>query len=181
MNMNLNRKGYLAVEVILASVVAITIAIFLMEITVKLVNVTDDAYVDTELLTDKTLIIKNIKNQLEEDIKNNCGIKSISEISSSIVSGYKIDFYKEDAADNYYDRKIYVLDNQVIYDEDSDDVTEFYHKNLNKKYLSNFSITTSKTGTINNNEYILFKIEADSKFSKEPFIANIIVQNNKTC
>ena len=75
--MNLNRRGYLAVEVILASVVAVTIAIFLMEITVKLVNITDDTYVDTELLTDKALIIKNIKGLLEEDIKNNGGIKNI--------------------------------------------------------------------------------------------------------
>lgn len=64
--MKLNRKGYLTVEVILASVIAVTIAFFLMEITIKLVNVTDDAYVNTELLTDKTLIIKNIKGQLEK-------------------------------------------------------------------------------------------------------------------
>ena len=51
--MKLNRRGYLTVEIIIASAMAVTIAIFLMEITINLVNVSDDAYVSTELLTDK--------------------------------------------------------------------------------------------------------------------------------
>ena len=179
--MNLNRRGYLAVEVILASVVAVTIAIFLMEITVKLVNITDDTYVDTELLTDKALIIKNIKGLLEEDIKNNGGIKNIQILNRGANDiRLIIDFCRENDAENY-DRTLYIYDNELIYQENSLDENEFYHKVLNKKYLSNFSITSSKTGTINNNEYILFKITADNKFFEDPFMANIIVYNNKTC
>ena len=40
----LNKKGYLAVEVILASVVAVSIAVFLIDLTVKMVNKTRRSY-----------------------------------------------------------------------------------------------------------------------------------------
>ncbi len=163
--MNLNRRGYLAVEVILASVVAISIAIFLMEITIKLVNVTDDAYIDTEILTDKALITKNIKKLLEDDIEENGGISSITCTDTSC----QINFCSNSSSielDN---------NNQITYNG-----TNNYDKTLNKN-LSNIKITTNKTGNIDNGDYVLFKITADSKFTKENFEANIIVYNNKTC
>ena len=164
--MNLNRRGYLAVEIILASVVAISIAIFLMEITIKLVNVTDDAYIDTEILTDKALITKNIKKLLEDDIEKNGGISSITCTNGTLC---QINFCSNSSSielDN---------NNQITYNG-----TNNYDKTLNKN-LSNIEITTNKTGNIDNGEYVLFKINANSKFSKENFEANIIVYNNKTC
>ncbi len=156
--MRLNNKGYLAVEVILASVVAITIAVFLMEITVKLVNITDDAYVDTEIITDKTLIIKNIKEHLEEDMKNNGIITNIScnslycniTFNNSTTSIIKI--MNRDG-----------VDYKIQYGD--------YSKNINKN-LYNYTISSSKS-----EDYVLIKITADNKFSKEPFEANIIVYN----
>lgn len=181
--MNLNRKGYLTVEVILASVVAISIAVFLMEITIKLVNVTDDAYVDTELLTDKGLIIKNIKENLEKDIERGGGIKKI-ELSNS--SGREpratIIFCKDNDYDNeiYYERAMYIYNNQFVYEENSPDEEIFYSKKLNDN-LYNFNIASNPYGEVGDKEYVLFKITADSKFTKEPFEANIIVYNNKTC
>ncbi len=81
--MKLNRKGYLAVEIILASVVSITIAIFLINISVKLVNRTDNSYVDTIFVSDKTLLTKNIKEEIENDISNNGIIRSTSCSDSS--------------------------------------------------------------------------------------------------
>lgn len=189
--MKLNRRGYLTVEIIIASAMAVTIAIFLMEITINLVNVSDDAYVSTELLTDKALIMKNIKENLEEDIKNNGGIKSIQSISwpptNGITSiGYVIDFCKENEGSGddeiNYDRTLFIYDNQLVYKENSDDEYEFYRKNLNKKYLNNFSITSSSTGDIYNNDYIMFTISADEKLSNDKFKLSIVVRNNnKTC
>lgn len=183
MKVNLNRKGYLAVEIILASVVAITIAVFLMEITVKLVNVTDDAYVDTELLTDKALIIKNVKENLENDINEFGGIKKIERYTSEGKRGYIIYFCN--SANQDEDRNIYITTNNIIeystdlYNEAQDE-TIFYSKTLNK----NLNADSAKIDSIENlstSDYILFKITADTKFSKEPFIANIVVKNNKTC
>ena len=50
--MKLNRKGYLTVEIILASTLAFAIAFFLIEITVKLVSKTDDIYRDIIITND---------------------------------------------------------------------------------------------------------------------------------
>ena len=56
--MKLNRKGYLTVEIILASTIAFAIAFFLIEITVKLVSKTDDVYHETVIAYDDAIIIK---------------------------------------------------------------------------------------------------------------------------
>ena len=65
----LNRRGYMTIEIILASVITFVIAFFLIDLTIKLVNTTDDAYADTVLTTDKALVIKNIKKYLEKDFR----------------------------------------------------------------------------------------------------------------
>lgn len=180
--MKLNHKGYLTVEVILASVVAITIAIFLMEITIKLVNVTDDAYVDTELLTDKALITKNIKENLESDIKKFGGIREIESYTLNEEKGYVIYFCNSGSQDD--DRNIYISNNVIEYTTNiyhgAQDETKFYSKVINKN-LNIESAKIESIGNLSGSGYILFKITADSKFSKENFEANIIVYNNKTC
>ena len=71
--LKLNRKGYLTIEIILASAIAFVIAFFLIDITMKLVDKTDNYYVDTVFMTDKVLITKNIKELIENDI-NDLGI-----------------------------------------------------------------------------------------------------------
>ena len=71
--LKLNRKGYLTIEIILASAIAFVIAFFLIDITMKLVDKTDNYYVDTVFMTDKALITKNIKELIENDI-NDLGI-----------------------------------------------------------------------------------------------------------
>ena len=72
----LNKKGYLAVEVILASVVAVSIAVFLIDLTVKMVNKTNDNYTNTLFLTDKALITNHLRKEIKQDMKNNSGLNS---------------------------------------------------------------------------------------------------------
>ena len=177
--MKLNRKGYLTVEVILASVAAIGIAFFLMEITIKLVNITDDTYVDTDLLTDKALIIENIKENLEKDTKDASGggIDSMSctrsKCNINFCYGLK--------------RYIEVKDNQIIYG-DGENNEALYNKKINDKILSgNASIQTNAIKnqigevTVDDNAYFYFKITADNKFSNNNFEANIVFFNYKEC
>lgn len=76
--LKLNRKGYLTIEIILASVIAFAIAFFLIEITMKLVDKTDNYYVDTIFMTDKALVTKNLKALIENDINEYGKITSIS-------------------------------------------------------------------------------------------------------
>lgn len=152
--MHLNRKGYLTVDVILASVVAVTIAVFLMEITIKLVNITDDEYVNTELMTDKALIIKNIKNLIEEDIKDNNTISSVSCSNNRCTINYS------------GIRKILNVENNIVY----------YGDNYSKKLDS--SLTNLVLNYYTENDYYDFYITADNKFSKKPFRIDIIVKNS---
>lgn len=147
----INRLGYLTIEIIIASAIAITIAVFLMEITVKLVHVSDDAYVDTEILTDKSLIIKNIKSELEKDKGY---IKSISCINNNKCTI---------TLKNNFKKEMKISNNMLTYDS--------YSKKLNTN-IDNWNVT----GSINNN-YVLITISGTNKFSKNDFKANIIVYN----
>lgn len=72
--MKLNRKGYLTVEIILASTIAFAIAFFLIEITVKLVNKTDDVYHEAVIAYDDAIIINNIKEKIKDYIIETDGL-----------------------------------------------------------------------------------------------------------
>lgn len=87
--MKLNRRGYIAVEIILASIVSITIAVFLIDITIRLVNRTDNNYIDTIFVSDKALLTKNIKEEIENDISNKGVIDSISCSNSKCSINFK--------------------------------------------------------------------------------------------
>ena len=150
----MDRKGYLTVDVILASVVAVSIAIFLMEITIKLVNITNDEYVSTDLMTDKALIIKNIKSLIEDDIKNN-SIESVTCDGNSCTIHYHLN----------YD-KILKIDNNKVY----------YSNNYSKELDS--SLTNLVLNYYTKNDYYDFYITADNKFSKESYRIDVIVKNS---
>ena len=79
--MKLNRKGYLTVEIILASTIAFAIAFFLIEITVKLVSKTDDIYRDTIITTDSSIVTRNIKKEVTKVINEEENNKTISNIT----------------------------------------------------------------------------------------------------
>lgn len=76
--MKLNRKGYLTVEIILASAVAFAIAFFLMEITVKLVSKTDDVYHETVITYDDAIMINNIKDKIIDYIIETDGLALVN-------------------------------------------------------------------------------------------------------
>ena len=56
----LNNKGYLTVEVVLASVIAFGLAYFLLNLTIKVKDKNDDILVKTILINDKAIIENNI-------------------------------------------------------------------------------------------------------------------------
>ena len=76
----INRKGYLTVEIILASSIAFVIAVFLIDLTIKLSNKTDDAYLDTILTTDKAIIT----NKIMMDIKTKKLVNVVAREVSSL-------------------------------------------------------------------------------------------------
>lgn len=155
----LNRKGYLTIEIILASVTAFIIAFFLIDLTVKLVDTTDNAYIDTVLITDKALIMKNIKKNLENDISIYNGIDRVECASNTCKVYFK----------NLEIKKIMVENNTIKYTDSDNNV--IYEKKIDSS-LSNINLTST-----NNSEYYNFKISGENIFIKENYDINIIINN----
>lgn len=63
----LNNKGYLLVEIILASVIAMVIAYFMTDLTIKLKNKNDDLLVRTLVSTDQAIVYNTIMRDLYSD------------------------------------------------------------------------------------------------------------------
>lgn len=92
-----NRKGYMLVEIIVASVISFAMAYFLIDITLKLVNKNDDYYVESKILFDKSSITKVIMDDINSnllvgiyDLKNESTEKYIIlEFSDGTNTGYK--------------------------------------------------------------------------------------------
>ena len=64
--MNLNKKGYMLVEIVIAFGIAMAIAYYLMNLTYKFKNTNEDIYQSTIYLKDKVSVTKNIMNDLEK-------------------------------------------------------------------------------------------------------------------
>lgn len=148
----LNKKGYLAVEVILASVVAVSIAVFLIDLTVKMVNKTNDNYTNTLFLTDKALITNNLRKEIKKDIekekngpiqradfngKYTCNLKFTGGNTSNITIG----------------------GNEITYQSDRE---KKYSKKINKD-IKYSSIYIDKCGVENN--YLIIKINFEDIFT----------------
>lgn len=149
--MKLNRKGYLTIEIILGATIAFAIAFFLMEITIKMVNVTEDNYKDIVVITDNALVISNIKELLDN--------KEITNITCSS----NICTITYDDIDNTTHTTHLGIDNRsVIYKESTN---YLYVKELDKS-LSNITLTSTIRGDITgeNKNNIYFKITAQNIF-----------------
>jgi len=63
--MKLNRNGYMLIEIIISSVLAMTIAYYLLNLTYKFKNTNEDIFESISYTKDKILVTKNIMNDLE--------------------------------------------------------------------------------------------------------------------
>lgn len=63
--MKLNKKGYMLVEIILASALAFGLAYFILELTLKVKEKDDDLFVETLVATDKTIISNKLMTYIE--------------------------------------------------------------------------------------------------------------------
>ena len=73
--MKLNNKGYMLVEIILASTIAFALAYFIMDLTIKMKNKNDDLLVETFVETDRAIIANEIMEyMINENINFTCAI-----------------------------------------------------------------------------------------------------------
>lgn len=64
-SVKLNNRGYMLVEIIVAAVLAFSIAFYLLHLTYHFKDVDEDIYYSTNLLTEQLLVTKNIMGDLE--------------------------------------------------------------------------------------------------------------------
>lgn len=148
----LNKKGYLAVEVILASVVAVSIAVFLIDLTVKMVNKTNDNYTNTLFLTDKALITNNLRKEIKKDIeKEKNGSIQRADFNGKYTCNLK---FTGGNTSN-----ITISGNEITYQSDRE---KKYSKTINKD-IKYSSIYIDKCGVENN--YLIIKINFEDIFT----------------
>ena len=108
--MKLNNKGYMLVEIIVASVIALVMAYFLIDITIRLVNKNNDYYVESVLLTDKNLVTKEIMEDINDNSNNDILLTSINVTNSgdNIVTA-ELSFNNETSKDLIIDKSSNII------------------------------------------------------------------------
>lgn len=154
----------MTVEIIIASVIAFSIAFFLMEITMKLVDVTDNEYADTNFMTDKALIMTNVKKYVKEyldELKSND-----DQIMSFTCQQNECKFESDNGSMIYFIKN--KNDNTLIFKKEE---TILYSKTLDNGIKIN-SLTGGNKGN-----YIYFQIKCTNIFGDEDYNINIVVYN----
>lgn len=162
--MKLNRKGYLTIEIILGATIAFAIAFFLMEITIKMVNVTEDNYKDIVVITDNALVISNIKELLDN-----------KEITNITCSSNICTITYNDINNTTHITHLGIDNRRVIYEESAN---YLYVKELDNS-LSNITLTSTIVGDITdeNKNNIYFKITAQNIFIDKYYSIIIPIDN----
>ena len=113
--MKLNKRGYMLVEIILASAIAFGMAYFMLNMTIKLKNKNDDLLVETLVSTDQTIIMNSVMRSLKgtscdgvyERLKIDERKVSIDNTVIDVISDYAtIDEVSCDYSDNIVTIKI---------------------------------------------------------------------------
>ncbi len=164
--MRLNKKGYLLVEVIISSVLALILAYFLIDITVDLKNRNSDNYIDTVLATDKALITKEVMNDI-----NNYELVGVAKIGDYQVN---LTFYDEEA-DAQFSKSLTIDANSriVSYGNFSKQLAE----ELNVNELT-VTCETGNTNCANSNGILYINLSANTNYSKVDYGINLLIPYN---
>ena len=89
--MKLNNRGYMLVEIILASALAFGMAYFMISMTVKLKNKNDDMLIETLVSTDQTIIMNGIMRELKGNDCTTVESKLMIQNKKVLIDGSVID------------------------------------------------------------------------------------------
>ena len=166
----LNNYGYMLVEIIVASVIALVVAWFLIDITVKMVNKNNDYYLESVLLADKNVITKEIMDDLNDSSKTLYKI----ELSDTKKLATFI-FRKDDGTD--IEKKL------IIEDDDGDgaySITYGDYKRELSKELNISDINFVVTGVDEDTNLFYIDIPATTNYSAENYGINIPIPYEKS-
>ena len=87
-----NNKGYMLVEIILASIIAFGVAVFIINLTIRLKNKNDDTFYETQIVTDQTIITnKFMQYAISQQADFSCRIE---------IEDNKIYYYPDKTSDD---------------------------------------------------------------------------------
>lgn len=177
----LNRRGYLTIEIVLASTLAFTIAFFLIDLTIKFANKTDDIQLDTLYITDNALLIENIRAAINIDKAAEVENGYVGEITN-------IECKKEENKctftfdDGIAKQSILSINNgskEVIYTglKEGNTYTKKVSDNLT---LEEISVGGKTAGTIPQNQpYQIITIKARDIFVDKNYDINILIKTTQ--
>lgn len=156
----LNNKGYMLVEVIIASVMALVVAYFLIDVTIKMVNKNNDYYLKSVLLADKNIITKEIMDDFND---SNIYVTNIEYLDNTdYKKGIKITFSNGDK------KELKIESNKIIYG------------NYIKQFNENITIGDIDITHEQDNETLSIKIPAYSNYSDEDYGIKIAIKYDPT-
>ena len=157
--MKLNNKGYMLVEIIVSSVIALVMAYFLIDITISMVNKNNDYYVESVLLTDKSLITKEIM----DDINNNKYI--LTNVNQKSNTDVELTFrnYTDNVSYTEEKKELTINNNTITYGE--------YSKELSNE-LNIIGINITKKEDI---KQLFISIPAYTNYSNIDYGINLVV------
>ena len=175
----LNNKGYMLVEIIIASVLAFSVTYYLLNLTYEFKDKNEDVYFSTAILSDKINITKNIMNDLEG--------KSVSILSYNNSSNpLYVELVVGDAEDssikrisidkntntitygmyNQYREKYIVTDDNTYYQKEIDSFLEF----------GEIKLEGNLTGA--NSDYVYIIIPISNIYSDETYDIRLLVRTD---
>ncbi len=149
LEMKLNNKGYMLVEVIVSSAIALVMAYFLIDITIKLVNKNNDYYLENVLLADKNLVSKEIMKDI-----NSMKLTNVVVDEDNTVN---LIFNNDDS-----NKKSLKVTNRTI-----------TYGDYSKTFSDEVNISLPVIST--NNNILTIKISAYTNYSKEDYGIKIVV------
>ena len=168
----LNNKGYMLVEIIIASVLALIVAWFLIDITVKMVNKNNDYYIESVLLTDKNVITKEIMDDINDSELNLISVthNRIDDNNHVITLEFK------DKNNDKVTRKIKISNTVIQYiygdNEENEENDIKYERTLNE------NLKIGDIEVINDPGLLRIDIPAYMNFSDENYGINLMVKYN---
>lgn len=187
--MKLNRKGYMLVEIVVASVLAMGIAYYLLNLTYRFKDLDEDVYQSYFYTQDKNLIVKNVMNDLKEK-----SIVEVGELVTGADNSQYVDFKdsdntylrimlkKSEGITTFYYGKI-IVDGELELENIPQDVG--YNKNDVSYYERTFEqiLTIGDIDVQRSNSIVTFKIPISSVYDDKDysikFFANISSSNVK--
>lgn len=175
--MKLNKKGYMLVEIVISSVLAMSIALYLLNLTYQFKNKNEDIYQSISYSSDKIAITKNIMNDLDNQIITNIKNNGTSEVILMSNSGtseekrkIKITSPSTDISQNKQITITYgKIDNNNNFD--TTDVS-YYQKKLQKSLLFK-GIEIDK---LSNPNIATIKIKLESMYTKDDYSINLFIK-----